>query len=83
MVVLFRLSSGVPRPRCPRCRGELSDAEPSVCCPGCARWFHQIPERGEHPAKSCYTYSERCLCSQPTALSGETLWRPEEDESGE
>ena len=78
-VVPFRLGRGGSRPRCPRCRLELRDGEPSVCCPGCGRWYHEIPQREDVPAKPCFTYEGRCrLCSHPTALSGETLWRPEE-----
>jgi hypothetical protein len=78
-VVTFRLAAGQKRPRCGRCRGLLEDGQDSVCCPGCSRWFHQLPASGDRPAKHCFTYDARCLCSHPTSLEEDGLWQPEED----
>lgn len=55
---------------CPRCKQEIVAGTVGVRCPACARWFHQSAEL------SCWTYSDRCLCPQPTALDHGFRWSP-------
>ena len=43
---------------------------PAVQCPACGRWFHQSAEL------PCWTYSDHCLCPQPTALDCGYQWTP-------
>lgn len=77
-VAVYRLSGSRPA-NCPICRGSLEEGVMAVRCPGCHRWFHQIPSRGDHRGLNCWTYSEKCrFCGHPTDLTGRQLWRPDE-----
>jgi hypothetical protein len=82
VVTTFHMEPGSRGPTCPVCRGSLADGEQAVRCPGCGRWFHQIEASEGRKARSCWTYSATCrFCQHPTSLSGETAWRPEQEEA--
>lgn len=55
---------------CVRCKQEIVRGTPAVRCPACGRWFHQSDDL------PCWTYSDRCLCPQPTALDAGYQWTP-------
>lgn len=75
VVETYRHQGSGRRPRCPTCRNEALDLQTVVCCPGCARIYHQLPATDDAPAKPCWTYSPRCrFCGHPTSLSGEHTW---------
>jgi hypothetical protein len=58
---------------CPRCKQEIAKQSAAVQCPQCRVWHHQSDDL------PCWTYSERCaLCDQPTDLSADYRWTPEE-----
>ena len=66
--------------RCPVCRDHLVEGVAAVRCPGCGRWFHQIDKAPGQPGRPCWTYADKCrFCGHPTTLSGEDVWRPEEE----
>ena len=78
VVVPFLLAAGQRRPKCPLCRDSLDDEQLAVECPGCGRWYHEIPAEGDRPARGCWTTVEACrFCQQPTALDGAAVWRPD------
>jgi hypothetical protein len=81
-VVTFRAEQGERRRTCPVCRGPIRDGELAVRCPGCQRWYHEIPESAGKPPKKCWSYSPTCsFCRHPTALSGDAVWHPEMEEA--
>jgi hypothetical protein len=70
----FHLQGGGKPPSCPVCRRKLEEGQKAVQCPRCSRWLHEMPER------LCWSYFPNCpICKHPTALTGEPVWRPEED----
>jgi hypothetical protein len=80
--VAFALKEGDRRPTCPVCRGPVQDGEQAVGCPGCGRWYHQIEAAEGRRGRNCWTYAPSCrFCTHPTSLSGEPVWRPEQEES--
>ncbi len=81
VITAFRLAEGGRRPTCPVCRGPVKDGELAVQCPGCGRWFHQIEAAEGRRGRTCWTYAPTCrFCNHPTALTGESSWRPEMEE---
>ncbi len=77
-VVVFRSAEGARAPVCPVCRGPIVQNGSAVQCPGCGRWYHQSEPSG----RQCWTYSGSCrFCEHPTSLTGETIWRPEMEET--
>lgn len=57
---------------CTRCNREIRPGDPSVQCPQCGTWCHQMAEL------NCWTYGQNCpLCDQPTALEAGHRWTPE------
>jgi hypothetical protein len=73
-VVTFTLNQE-RSPICATCRGPVKSGMAVVQCPGCGRWFHQLP------AKPCWTYSDQCrFCQHPTALSAAAAWKPGKEE---
>ncbi len=80
----YRHEGSGRRPRCPVCRAAVQDGQTVVRCPGCSRLYHQIEATGDSPEKPCWTYSPSCrFCEHPTSMSGETAWRPEQEEFDE
>jgi hypothetical protein len=79
-VSTYRLAEGARRPRCAVCRMAIEDGQNVVTCPGCGRVFHQLEAEGDRPAKQCWTYRPACLCTHPTPLTDEAVWRPEQEE---
>lgn len=59
---------------CPRCKSDIEAGTPSVKCGRCGALHHQREDR------PCWTYTELCgAChQQPTTLSGEPSWTPEQ-----
>jgi hypothetical protein len=81
-VVVFRVAPGARPCTCPVCRGVIKDGDTAVQCPGCARWFHQLEPVEGKGARRCWTFADKCrICSHPTSLSGEPVWRPEKEEA--
>lgn len=78
--VEFQLPEGERRPRCALCRSAIEDTQAAVACPRCGRWFHQLDAIDDRPEKKCWTYNDRCLCQHPTSLSGEPVWRPDQED---
>jgi hypothetical protein len=56
---------------CPRCKQAIVPGSPAVRCPSCGRWYHQSDE---YP---CWSYSEQCLCGQPTSFETDFRWTPD------
>ncbi len=78
--VEYRLPEDQRRPRCTLCRMAIEDSQTAVACPRCGRWFHELDAIDDQPEKKCWTYKDRCLCGHPTSLSGEPVWRPDQEE---
>jgi len=58
---------------CGRCRQLIEPESPSVRCPGCGVWYHELADL------PCWTYAEKCtFCDQATALNAGFSWSPEE-----
>ena len=71
LITTFALAPEQRPPVCPICRGPVRDGMPTVACPGCGRWFHQLDE------KPCWTYAPTCrFCQHPTPLEEGSTWRP-------
>jgi hypothetical protein len=82
VVTVFHPEPGAKACTCPVCRGVIRDGDEAVQCPGCARWSHQIEPAAGKAARRCWTFAQTCrVCSHPTALSGEPVWRPEKEEA--
>ena len=82
VVAVFRVGAGERTPTCPVCRGPIKDGENAVRCPRCSHWFYQVDGAEGKPAKPCWTYAESCrICSHPTSLSGDSVWRPDMEEA--
>lgn len=80
VLVRYQLPEGQRRPRCTLCRMAIEDQQTAVACPQCGRWFHQLDAVDDQAEKKCWTYKDRCLCGHPTSLSGDPVWRPEQEE---
>ncbi|MGD0389446.1 MAG: hypothetical protein ABSC42_10880 [Tepidisphaeraceae bacterium] len=70
--VIVTYPEGKPPVICPRCSTEIKSGDLVVRCPKCETYFHQKQEL------ECWLYDDRCQCDQPTALSEENCWRPDE-----
>jgi hypothetical protein len=58
--------------RCARCKGTITQGDPSVQCPQCNTWHHEGTEM------PCWSYAEKCaLCDQLTRLDTGFRWSPE------
>ena len=56
---------------CARCRSPIRPGQPTVKCPGCGVFHHELEDRG------CWSYTATCaVCAQNTALDGELQWTP-------
>ena len=65
--------------RCPVCRQDIEDGQPTVRCPGngCGRIYHEITGEDGAPIKPCWTYNQHCaVCNHPTSLSPDAAWTP-------
>ena len=80
-ITSFREGAGQREIRCSLCRGVFREGVAIVRCPGCGRLFHHVDAGPEGAERHCWTYSDRCRhCGHPTAMTGETLWSPEQEE---
>jgi Zn finger protein HypA/HybF involved in hydrogenase expression len=62
---------------CARCQGAIQPGSASVRCPSCRAFHHQ----DQTEDLNCWTYDPICAtrgCSQPTALTGDVGWSPQE-----
>lgn len=58
--------------RCAMCTGIIDINAPSVRCPRCGLWYHQITE-GKDPLP-CWTYEKNCMsCKRPTELKAQEV----------
>lgn len=80
LVAIHRSAPDARRLKCPVCRMAIEDGQAVVACPQCARVYHQIDAEGDRQAKHCWTYRQACMCSHPTSLADENVWRPEQEE---
>jgi hypothetical protein len=64
---------------CPRCYSPIVPKKPSVRCPACGVWHHQMPGPEGKRDWECWTRHETCAqCQkQPTDLQAGPTWTPE------
>lgn len=59
---------------CGLCTAPIDPGTDAVRCPRCSVWHHANDER------NCWTYNSVCSqCDQPTALTGDSVWSPDND----
>jgi hypothetical protein len=82
VLATYKVPEGGRPAVCPICRGPIRDGMTAVECPGCGRWFHQLPAADGRPAKPCWTYAPTCrFCNHPTAFGTEAVWRPDQEDA--